>query len=561
MWLSCDFETLATKECIEKGYTYVWGWGSYHLETDTFLYGNSIDNFFETIYNNYKLEGEIDLYFHNLKFDGSFILNWLENNGYNYVEKINKSCKAKKVYTTLVSGLGTFYNITFYYKFLKLSIKNSLNLINRSVAQIAKSLKLDTLKGEIDYTLHREENHCLSNEEIEYLKNDVIIVAKGLYETFFKKGMNKMTVGSNALAYFKKNTKNYTYFFPQLNKPEDTLIREAYRGGYVYINKPSYTSYLEINKKGCVYDFNSMYPSVMLKYPLPLFYPIRFEGKPDGTKNLAYVIKLECKFKLKEELNVIPTIQIKNSLLYNPNEYITDSGCFVELTLTHIDFYHMLRNYDVQIRKYIGGYYFHSKRGIFDNYINEFAKLKQECKGVDEGGYMLAKLLMNSLTGKFATSPKNDIKIPYLYDGVLGFKTEISEKNTEYIPVTTFITAYARHELFTTIYKNFNNFLYCDTDSVHLSCPKEEAVIENIHKTKFGCWDCEFEFNKARYIKPKCYYEENENERVIKTAGLSHKYAQQLDWDSFKLGTCLQVLKPKQVKGGVVLVKSIFEIK
>ena len=48
----------------------------------------------------------------------------------------------------------------------------------------------------------RKKGHELTLEEKEYIKNDVVIVAKAL-NVLFNEGLEKMTEGSNALFDFK----------------------------------------------------------------------------------------------------------------------------------------------------------------------------------------------------------------------------------------------------------------------------------------------------------------------------------------------------------------------
>ena len=55
----------------------VWAWGVCEIGApDNFMYGNNIDDF---ILFCYKQKSNIQLYFHNLKFDGEFIFYYLLN--------------------------------------------------------------------------------------------------------------------------------------------------------------------------------------------------------------------------------------------------------------------------------------------------------------------------------------------------------------------------------------------------------------------------------------------------------------------------------------------------
>ena len=103
MWLVGDFETLADNDV----YTYVWAWGYYDIENNIFRYGSNIQNFFDKVSYEYTFveDKTITIYFHNLKFDGSFILGWLNKLGRTEIQDELKD-NDKKHYTTLISSLG-----------------------------------------------------------------------------------------------------------------------------------------------------------------------------------------------------------------------------------------------------------------------------------------------------------------------------------------------------------------------------------------------------------------------------------------------------------------------
>ena len=69
-------------------------------------------------------------------------------------------------------------------KVKKVTFIDSLKIIPFSVEEIAKSFNLPISKLKIDYNEYREIGHILSVEEKEYIKNDVLIVAKALKTIF-----------------------------------------------------------------------------------------------------------------------------------------------------------------------------------------------------------------------------------------------------------------------------------------------------------------------------------------------------------------------------------------
>ena len=85
-FLVADFET-STQAWLERdnGWTRVWLWGLYDIYADKFEYGIDLDSFMKRVLIKDK-EGNPIIYFHNLKFDGSYLVWWLFAHGYTYNE-------------------------------------------------------------------------------------------------------------------------------------------------------------------------------------------------------------------------------------------------------------------------------------------------------------------------------------------------------------------------------------------------------------------------------------------------------------------------------------------
>ena len=512
---TADFETSTWQE----NESFVWAWAVCEIGCEKFHLGNSIDSFIEFC----KNSNNSDFYFHNLKFDGSFILCYLLSHGFEYV-KTSKERKTKS-FTALITDMGIFYQITIYFevknkKVKKATFYDSLKIIPMSVKQIAKSFNLPIDKLEIDYFKPREEGHLLTIEEMQYIKHDVLIVAKAL-KVLFDEKLTHMTQGSNALNDYKEilSKRRFEHFFPQLEPDIDEDIRRAYKGGFTFLNP----EYKETDvKDGVVLDVNSLYPSQMMVRELPFGEPVYFSGryKPDKTYTL-YIQMLTCSFEIKK--NHIPTIQIKHSPFYEGTEYLESSqnmeGGIVNLVLTSVDLELFFEQYDVKVYSYDGGYMFKSTQGLFTEYISKWIERKNQAtiEG-NKGQRTLAKLMLNSLYGKFATSLQAQQKKPVLIDGVLHFQDmEEESKKGLYIPVACFITAYARSVTIRTSQKivdyslskyGVNKYIYSDTDSIHCLLPKEELEqFCDIDDVKFGAWKCEGRFLFGKFVRQKTYIE------------------------------------------------------
>lgn len=183
-----DFETCTWLE----NETFVWAWAVCEIGNEENLkFGNSIDTFFEFLEN----AGNVSIYFHNLKFDGEFIIYYLLKNGFKHVLS-KKECETR-TFTTLISDMGMFYSIEIYFyrknkNVKKVIIYDSLKIIPFSVSEIAKAFNLPESKLSINYNEVREKNHELTDEEKAYITNDVVIVSKAL-KVLFDEDLKKMT--------------------------------------------------------------------------------------------------------------------------------------------------------------------------------------------------------------------------------------------------------------------------------------------------------------------------------------------------------------------------------
>jgi len=376
----------------------------------------------------------------------------------------------------------------------------------------------------------------------------------------FEQGLTKMTQGSNALYDYKRTvgTKNFSKWFPI---PEyDSDIRQSYKGGFTYLNP----KYKEIDlQKGIVLDVNSLYPSVMYYQPLPYGEGIFFKGKykPDKIYNL-HVQMFTCQFELKP--GYIPTIQLKNNLAFVPTQYLKSSdGEDVTLCLTNVDMELFFEHYGVYNIEWHSGWKFKSTVGLFKEYIDKWNKVKMESTiNGNKAMRTLAKLMLNALYGKFALNPNVQSKIPWYDNGVVKYKLGEKEcRDPIYIPVGTFITAWARYKTISSAQKVYDRFVYADTDSLHLIGTDIPDMLE-VDPVKLGAWKHESTFTRARFIRQKSYIEEIDGELKITCAGMPDRCYQYVTWDNFHTGMSYDgKLGMTHVNGGIVLKDIPFSIK
>lgn len=578
---SCDFETTTQLDDCR-----VWAYGWMEIgNIKNYKIGNRLDEFME-----WMESTKADLYFHNLRFDGEFLVNYLLKAGYTWDSKANKP----KTFSTLISKMGQWYMIDICYGYkgknkLHTRIYDSLKKIPFPVKKIAKDFNLPILKGDIDYHLERPIGWEITPEEESYIKNDIEIIARAL-DIQFAQGLEKITAGSDSLHQFKSmiGKKGFTKLFPIFTEELDKNIRLAYRGGFTWVNDRIQGE--EIGE-GIVFDVNSLYPAMMYDKPLPFGEPIHFDGQYEEDRNFPlYIQHVKCSFDLKE--GYIPTIQIKKSR-FRDNEYLkTSNGYIVDLYVTNVDWELIQEHYIIEDLEYCSGFKFRQKTGIFKEFIDKWMYVKTTSEGAIK---QLAKLILNSCYGKFATNTDVTGKIPYLKeDGSTAYKLPRDEETKEiiketkdpiYTPMGVFITSWARHTTITTAQKCFDRILYCDTDSIHLEGTDiPDSIADIVDDKRLGYWKHEGTFKRAKFIRQKTYVEdyfakwidtpEGKKKKMcspeeadttifeVKCAGMPDKIKEFVTFENFEIGfSSYGKLLPKHVNGGVVLVDTEFTIK
>lgn len=272
----------------------------------------------------------------------------------------------------------------------------------------------------------------------------------------------------------------------------------------------------------------------------------------------------------------------------------------VELTLTWNDLKLIYEHYYLYDTEYLDYVSFSCGKGMFDQYINKYRKIKETSKGAQR---TLAKLFLNNLYGKLGMSINSSFKIVSIMDdGALGFNNVIEHnKRAGYVAMGSAVTSYAREFTIRAAQMNYygknkHGFIYADTDSIHCDLAPDEIKGIKVDDNAFCCWKLESQWDNAIFVRAKTYIEHITHEnRVecepfydIKCAGMpknskellidsfeqrkrtDYHYSdeefefisQKRDLTDFKSG--LQVsgkLLPKQIEGGVLLVDTKFTVK
>lgn len=620
-----DFETTVFDK---QTYTEVWAAAMVPFWTEEVSILHSIDDMFNKLKNLY---GNICIFFHNLKFDGSFWIPFLEQTlklqqAYMVLEKdgqktyrwIEQKYMQNNTYKYMISDRGQWYNIIIKVNNKFIEIRDSLKLLPFSVEEIGRSFKTKHKKLTMEYKGVRYAGCEITEEEKEYIANDVLVVKEAL-EIMFDEGHNGVTIGSCCLKEFKKTYDNFLYraYFPNLydikideeygSPTAGDYVRKAYRGGWCYL-VPEKAGW--IHKDGLTADVNSLYPSMMSSQSgnrYPIGYPTFWKGDYIPEKALKperyYFVRVKTRFYLRK--NYLPFIQLKNSFLYIGTENLTTSdvrdengnycetvempdgtlrSTAVTMTMTMTDWELFKKHYELVDTEILDGCWFYSEIGIFDDYIDKYAEMKKTSKGARR---TLAKLFLNNLYGKEAASTDSSFKIAYVKeDGVIGFfPVKEHAKAPGYIPCGAAITSYSRCFTITAAQQNYygpgeRGFIYADTDSIHCDLKPEEVKGITVHPTEFCCWKLESYWDEAIFTRQKTYIEHvthEDGEPIeapfydVKCAGMPKKSKQifldkmeagEYDLTDFKIGLKVEgKLTPKRIRGGVVLQETTYEMR
>lgn len=284
-YLACDFETTVYEE---QEFTEVWAgaWVELYQE-ETHIQG-SIQGFFQDVR---KLSGNLCLYFHNLKFDGHFILDYLMHRNtckraciqhsekYSDISWLKDRDMPNDSYKYSISDKGQWYTITWKIDRRIIEIRDSLKLMPMSLARLGKSFKTKHQKLDMEYKGFRYADCPRTKEEDQYITNDVLVLKEAL-EHMFDEGHNKLTIGSCCYSEFKSlwSKDQWSSMYPNLydlfledGYGADTVghyILKSYKGGWCYYVPEKSGKEL---KQGVTADVNSLYPfrDALLKW-LPL---------------------------------------------------------------------------------------------------------------------------------------------------------------------------------------------------------------------------------------------------------------------------------------------------
>nr|YP_009710567.1 DNA polymerase type B [Amanita pseudoporphyria]QFZ98516.1 DNA polymerase type B [Amanita pseudoporphyria] len=505
------------------------------------------------------------LYAHNFSsFDGILIFESLVKMCEEYDYKLDPLIKDNKIISVKmrfgrVSGTKYRYYIEFH---------DSLLLLLSSLEKLSKTFlkdnpELQKMNNKALLKLLLNENYRNELSELEfydritsYCERDTVSLAFIIF-TFahliynrYQLNIHKYpTLPSLAFAIFK--SKYMKTKIQQIQGEVNQFIRNSYTGGHVDAYK------LYSNKLTYMYDFISLYPTVMSKFKLPIRLINHFKGNPlDANYSIDYLNSDELASFIKCDIFVDSSINRPVFQTRINNKTMCATGLFKNqhVFLPEMLEYSRLTNNKIRIidGSITEGYIFKCEN-IFYDYINSLFEIKKSVNKNDPM-YLISKILMNSLYGRFGLKPalsQFSMVDTHLIDTfILENKLHVSDiiemidSNKSFIvsnkvidtldinvAISSAITAYARTIMAPLLLDESIPVLYTDTDSfvteIDLSLTKYKHVIHN----NLGGLKLENIFKEFIAISPKVYGGILLNDsKIIKVKGFKNK----IEFETFK---------------------------
>jgi hypothetical protein len=489
-------------------------------------------------YNGYKV------YVHNLSnFDGIFILKILSSIKYINIKPIIKDDKMIEIkiifgrynfafrdsllmLPSSLNNLSKQFNVEnkdiFPYNFVNDKFNNNINLNYIGKVPENKYFNNISLDQYIEYNKNYNNIWSLKDETIKYCIQDCIslyqVIEKFNTLIFTKYSLNIHnfpTLPSLAFGIYRLHYLN-DYKIPLIIGQIFNDIKLSYTGGSTEMFKP-------FGKNIFRYDVNSLYPYAMKNNPMPIGNITLFEGNILEIDPNAYGF-FKCIITAPKDIKH-PIIQTKFET-GNGIRTISPLGTWTDMIFSEEMFNAIKFGYKFEI---LSGYKF-DKEYIFNDYVSDLYEIKQS-HSKDDPMYLISKLLLNSLYGKFGMDYRlfthNFIDDNELYDYIDNYTIENiipldnnkslvsylddnkyknillskDSKNNISIGIASAITAYARIHM--TQFKNNPKFdlYYTDTDSIDINKPLPDKYIGK----ELGLMKLEYNFNEATFLAPKVY--------------------------------------------------------
>lgn len=581
---SFDIETtsfyvqLETGEKEKRATMYIWQLGI----NGTVIYGRTWDDFLDTLqyaenFLSLSKRRKLVIYVHNLGYEFQFIRKWFK------WDKVFALKQRRPVYATT----GGF------------EFRCSLFLSNYSLEYLGNNLltkyPVTKMVGDLDYSKLRHSGTPLTDKEMLYCINDVRVVMSYIQEKIeIDGGITEIPLTNTGYVrnYCRKECffegipesdeeqrhrvlMNYRALMKSLqitNKDEYDQLLRAFMGGFTHAS-PLYSGQV-LSDVGSA-DETSAYPYVMLAEYFPMS-KSEYIGSVEDNKLFSYFLKNYCCLFDIEFTNLKPRVEFESTISvsrsYIKGRHVENNGRVVSAdqlttTITELDYDTISKFYKWDSVKIMNMRTYH--RGYLPkpliNAVLTLYEAKTELKGVagKEIEYLVSKGMINAAFGMMVTAVVRD-EFDYVDEWMKngGDATEQIHKYNKNFNRFLFygwgvwVTAHARHNLFSAIYEFGNDYVYSDTDSIkginfedHLEYFENynDKVFEkllkmcNHYKIPFsrcmpktqkgipkliGVWDREEGYARFKTVGAKRYmFETPTGELSMTVSGLNKKHA------------------------------------
>lgn len=568
-------------EPIKAATMYIWQLGF----NGTVVYGRTWDEWFDCLeelmdYLQLSERRRLIIYVHNLGYEFQFIRNYFE------WDKVFAIKQRRPVYA-IYQGL---------------EFRCSYFLSNYSLAYLGDNLlhkyPVKKLVGDLDYSKIRHSETVLTNKELAYCINDVKVVMSYIQEKIEQDGdITKIPLTNTGYVrnycrkecFFegidetneqerKRTLMDYRAIMKSLqiqSKEEYEQMNKAFMGGFTHAS--ALYSGKVLDNVGSA-DETSAYPAVIVTEYFPMSKG-EFIGTVEDNKLFNYYLSKYCCLFDIQFINLKPKVEFENTLSQSrciiTGKSIINNGRVVSAenlitTITELDFDTIQKFYTwdyikvFNMRIYTRGFL---PRALILSVLDLYGD-KTTLKGIEgkEVEYLVSKNMINASFGMMVTAVIRD-EFEYTEEWLrteADVDSQLAGYNTNfnrflYYGWGVWVTAHARHNLFSAIYEFGNDYVYSDTDSIkginfddHLEYFKNYnnnmlnklLTVCNHYKIPFskcspktkkgepkilGVWEREDGYLRFKTVGAKRYmYEHLNGEMGMTVSGLNKNYA--LPW-------------------------------
>ena len=582
---SFDIETssfIASKdengEPVKAATMYIWQLGL----NGTVIYGRTWDEFDNVInelvdYLELSSKRHLLIYVHNLGYEFQFI---------------RKRFKWDKVFA--IKQRRPVYAICGGIEF-----RCSLFLSNYSLEHIGKNLlhkyPVEKLVGNLDYSKIRHSKTPLTDEELAYCINDVKVVMSYIQEKIEMDGDITRIPLTNT-GYVRNYCRKECFYegIPEDDKEARKRVQMNYKAIMKSLQIQSEEEYEQMHRAfmggfthaSALYSGRVMYDvgsaDLTSSYPYTIvseYFPMtkgEYIGSVEDNKLFNYYLSNFCCLFDIEFTNLEPIQEYENPISYSrcfiEGDYIVNNGRLVSAdkcttTITELDYDTISKFYRWDSVKIMNMRVYH--RGYLPKAlilaVLSLYEDKTTLKGVSgkEVEYLVSKNMINAAFGMMVTAVVRD-EFEYAdewFKKAADVDSQLAGYNNNFNRFLFYgwgvwVTAHARHNLFSAIYEFGTDYVYSDTDSIkginfeqHMDYFKKynDNVFEKLldmcnhynipfnkcrPKTKngeeklIGVWDMEKPYVRFKTVGAKRYiYEYEDGEISLTVSGLNKKYA------------------------------------